>query len=317
MSEFYPIVTVEPEWVLEGEDMGSKEKFWYRETGVNKRNCLFKYPRKHTGEHWAEKIAAEVAVRLDILHARVELAKFGEERGSATESFAGGLRVLAHGNQLLGRAVSSYDPEVQFRQSAHTLDNIWATLDSTFTKLEDITPVKRQFAEYVVLDAVIGNTDRHHENWGQLLIFKGQRKPRSRSRRRDKRRRRRVEYYREESLAPSFDHASSLGRELRDEKRDRLLNEDRVGHYAEKGHGGIYWSGDERRGPSPLELVRRATHAYRDLFQPALAKLDRLEEGSLRNVIDRVPSDWMSPSARKFAVALMCYNLEQLRKLDL
>ena len=316
MSEFYPIVTVEPEWVLEGEDMGSKEKFWYRETGVDKRNCLFKYPRKHTGEHWAEKIAAEVAARLDILHARVELAQFGEERGSSTESFARRFCVLVHGNQLLGRVVSSYDPEVQFRQSAHTFDNIWATLDRTFIKPEDVAPVKRQFAEYVVLDAVIGNTDRHHENWGQLIIFKGLRKPRSHSRARDKRRRRRREYRWEKSLAPSFDHASSLGRELSDEKRDRFLTEDRVERYAEKGHGGIYWSGDERRGPSPLELVRRATDAYPDLFRPALAKLNKLDEGSLRNIIDRVPSDWMSPSARKFALALMCYNLEQLRKLD-
>ena len=74
MSEFYPIVTVEPEWVLGGEDMGSKEKFWYYETGEGKKNCLFKYSRKHTGEHWAEKIAAEVAACLDILHAKVELA---------------------------------------------------------------------------------------------------------------------------------------------------------------------------------------------------------------------------------------------------
>lgn len=312
MSEFYPIVTVEPEWVLEGEDMGSKEKFWYRETGEGKRNCLFKYSRKHTGEHWAEKIAAEVTARLDISHARVELAEFGEGRGSSTESFAGGLRVLVHGNQLLGRAVSSYDPEIQFHQSAHTLDNIWATLDQAFVKPEEITTAKRQFAEYVVLDAVIGNTDRHHENWGQLLVPKRLHK----SRRRDQRRRRRAEYYWEESLAPSFDHASSLGRELRDEKRDRFMAEDRVGRYAEKGHGGIYWSPDERRGPSPLELVRRATHAYPDLFQPALAKLNRLDEGSLCNIIDRVPSDWISPSARTFALALMRYNLEQLRRLD-
>ena len=244
------------------------------------------------------------------------MSEFLGGRGSSTESFAGGLRVLAHGNQLLGRVVSSYDPEVQFRQSAHTLDNIWATLDRTFTKPEDITPAKRQFAEYVVLDAVIGNTDRHHENWGQLRRLRGLHKRQNRSKGRDKRRRRRAKYYWEESLAPSFDHASSLGRELRDEKRDRLLNEDRVGRYAEKGHGGIYWSGDERRGPSPLELVRQAAHTYPDLFRPALAKLNKLDEGSLRNVIDHVPSGWMSPSARKFAMALMCYNLEQLRKLD-
>ncbi len=296
MSEFYPIVTVEPEWVLEGEDMGSKEKFWYRETG-DTRNCLFKYPRRYTGEHWAEKIAAEVAACLDILHARVELAEFQNVHGSATESFARRGRVLIHGNEILGIMMSDYNPEMKFHQSAHTLGNILAALDNAFTNREDAMRTKQLLAQYLVLDAVIGNTDRHHENWGLLL--------------------RKLEGNKWDGFfAPSFDHASSLGRELRDEKRDRLMAEDRVGRYAEKGHGGIYWSVDERRGPSPFELVRRASHAHPDLFQSALAKLDRLDEGSLRRIIDRVPSDWMSPSARKFAMALMCYNLEQLRKLD-
>ena len=316
MSEFYPIVTVEPEWVLEDEDMGSKEKFWYRD-GINRKGFLFKYPREHTGEHWAEKIAAEVAACLDISHAKVDLAEFRGERGSATKAFTDGLlRILTHGNQLLGRAVSSYDPDLQFRQSAHTLDNIWVALERTFVKIEDITPVKRQFAEYVVLDAVIGNTDRHHENWGQLRVPKFSGKLQSRSRGIGKRRRERTAYRLEPSLAPSFDHASSLGRELRDERRERLMAEDRVGRYAEKGHGGIYWSQEDRRAPSPLELVRRAARAYPELFRSGLAKLKGLDEGSLRNIVDRVPSDWMSPSARKFALALMRYNLEQLRQLD-
>ena len=47
------------------------------------------------------------------------------------------------------------------------------------------------FAGYLVLDAVIGNTDRHHENWGLLL--------------------RRTETGWKGQVAPSFDHASSLG----------------------------------------------------------------------------------------------------------
>jgi len=74
-----------------------------------------------------------------------------------------------------------------------------------------------------VLDAVIGNTDRHHENWGILL-------------RRTKRRWMGM-------LAPTFDHASSLGRELRDETRGkcrrRLLSENQVGAYSEKATGAI------------------------------------------------------------------------------
>ncbi len=296
MSEFYPIVTVDPEWVLGDEDMGSKEKFWYCRS-KDETPWLFKYPQEGTGQHWAEKIAAEVATCLGIFHAKVELAEFQDVQGSATESFARGGRMLIHGNELLAIMMSDYDPKMKFHQSAHTLDSILAALDHAFTNQQDAVRTKRLLAEYLVLDAVIGNTDRHHENWGLLL--------------------RKLEGNKWDGfLAPSFDHASSLGREFRDEKRDRLMAEDRVGRYAEKGRGGIYWSRDERRGPSPLKLVRQAAHTYPDLFQPALAKLDRLDKGSLGDVVGRVPSDWMSPSARKFTVALMCYNLEQLRTLD-
>ena len=113
-------------------------------------------------------------------------------------------------------------------------------------------------------------------------------------------------------MAPSFDHASSLGRELRDERRDRLLAENRVGDYAKKGRGAIYWSEDDQRGLSPLELVRRATHLYPDLFRPALARLERLDERSMSDLVERVPDHWMSPSARKFAIALVRYNFESL-----
>ena len=58
MSDEYPIVTVEPEWVINPEEMGGKTKFWYGKPDDN-TNWLFKYPRPNTGEHWAEKIASE------------------------------------------------------------------------------------------------------------------------------------------------------------------------------------------------------------------------------------------------------------------
>jgi hypothetical protein len=57
------------------------------------------------------------------------------------------------------------------------------------------------FASYLVLDALIGNTDRHHMNWG-VLDDPGS--PRV--------------------LAPTFDHASSLGFLLSDEQRNLRLD---------------------------------------------------------------------------------------------
>ena len=294
MPNSYRIVRVEPEWVLGPEEMGSKKKFWYHEPD-ERADWLFKHPQDNTGQHWAEKIAAEVASRLGILHAKVELAEFEGQRGSATQSFARGGRELVHGNQILALVVDGYNPLRTFNQSSHTLTNIWYVVDKVFPDPNHARRARLRLAEYLVLDALIGNTDRHHENWGILRTRAGNR-------------------WRGD-VAPSFDHASSLGRELLDQHRDRRLEEGRIGAYLERGRGAIYWSDDEPHGPSPLGLVRRATCKHPDLFRPALEKLAKLDESSPSELVNRVPDDWMTPSARAFAVALMCYNYEQLGEL--
>ena len=292
MPDTYPIVEVKPEWIIDQEDMGTKTKFWYQGPDDDEK-WLFKYPRKNTGEHWAEKIAAEVASVLGILHAKIELAQFEDDRGSVTESFAFDGRSLYHGNQMLEWIVGGYDPGRRFHQSQHTLVNIFKGLDRVFVSSEVAIRAKSTIASFAILDALIGNTDRHHENWG--LLF------------------RREDGGLKGFVAPSFDHASSLGRELLDEHRKKLLVENGVGGYAEKGRGAIYWSEDERRGPSPLELVRRAAFDYPDLFRPAFLKLAETDKDVFSRIVDRIPSDWMSPSAREFTVTLLCYNYQQLK----
>lgn len=274
--------------------MGSKEKFWFRSDDPGGADWLFKYPRPDTGEHWAEKIAAEIAATLEIPHAKVELAIFQGDRGSATESFSGSGRDLQHGNALLEVSVYNYDPESSFRHSSHTLNNIWEAMDCEFVGSETAGEARIAIAEYVVLDAVIGNTDRHHENWGVLRLSAGDTS--------------------ERTVAPSFDHASSLGRELPDTRRERLLAENRLAAYAERARSAIYWTEDGGR-ISPLELVRRAVDRHPDLFTPALAKLDNLDDGSIATIVNRVPDDWMSPAARTFAIALLRYNWARLGEL--
>ena len=291
-GDSYPIVNVDPDWTLQPEAMGGKRKFWYRGPGQN-ADWLFKYPRENTGEHWAEKVAAEIAARLRVLHGRVELAHIDGTRGTATRSFTNG-RQLFHGNQMLLRKLADYDADRVFGQSHHTLRNIWRVMEG-FRSRDAIHRAKCRFAGYLVLDAVIGNTDRHHENWGLLL--------------------KRTETGWNGRVAPSFDHASSLGRELQDSARDRFLKERRVGLYSERGRGGIYWTEADKRGPSPLELARRAVSSEPEFFQYMAPRLRRLNDNTLLEVVQRVPSGWMSPSARQFAVELMRYNLAQLRKV--
>lgn len=289
--EPYPVIEVARSWTRKDEAMGTKSKFWVRPPEDTPR-WLFKYPQPGTGQHWAEKIAAEIAACLGIPHAVVELATFEGERGSVSRSFSVGGRALLHGNEALSWTIP-YDPKKRFGQSEHTLANIFRTIGSVFSSESGATAAKRRFAAYVVLDALVGNTDRHHENWGFSV------------------RRTRTGY--RGFLAPSFDHASSLGRELRDEKRERLLHDGRVGHYCEKGRGAIYWTDAGRHGPSPLSLLRSASAESPDLFVSSISAVAGRRD-SIESPVQRVPDDWMSKTARRFAREMLRYNAAEIGK---
>lgn len=297
----YPILTVDPDVPLDDEALGSKPKFWFRH---DDRLWLFKEARENTGEDWAEKIAAEIAALLVIPAAKVELADYQRRRGCASLSFVDPHRgqELIHGNEILAGQVLGYDREKRFRQSDHTLANIYKAIGKLFTKEEDRQHALTVLASYMILDALVGNTDRHHENWGLLLHS---------------------ESHGSElfgyalSVAPSFDHASSLGRELRDERRGRYLKENRVADYVRKGRGGIFIKPTDKRGANPLQLVEinGRSRKYRLYFAPALERLRATSLAVIHDVVDRVPPERMSDSARAFSKAMLSYTYGALCKL--
>src|SRR5207244_9363704 len=118
----------------------------------------------------------------------------------------------------------------------------------------------------------------HHENWGIMRKQVGERW--------------------QGLVAPTFDHASSLGRELLDmgegKSRKRILAQKRIGHYSEKASGAIYWDRQDKRGLSPLELVRRAATLHPDLCASGLAKLKKLERPLREMIVERVREHWMT-----------------------
>ena len=92
-------------------------------------------------------------------------------------------------------------------------------------------------SSFALLDALVGNTDRHHDNWMLLYVVQG-----GNLRLR---------------VAPSFDHASSLGHELTDERRQRTLySSNGILNYMKRGRGGVYIDAAQRRAPSPLRLAQ-------------------------------------------------------------
>jgi len=144
-----------------------------------------------------------------------------------------------------------------------------------------------ELAGYLVLDALIGNTDRHHENWG--LVVQVQREARKASL----------------TVAPSYDHASSLGRELRDDRRVELLTANRVDSYIRKGRGGIFRESEKRHGENPLRLVQVAARTYPSYFRDALERVAALDANVVVRIVDSLPDECASDPAKRFAKAMI------------
>ena len=115
-----PAAGIDPE--DEPERLGSKRKFWFRRAdGVR---CLFKFPRRDFGEHWAEKVAAEVAGLIGVRCAEVQLARFGDALGSQSPAFAEPEWLRVHGNEVMTEVIPGYDGTRDTGRGDHNIRNI-------------------------------------------------------------------------------------------------------------------------------------------------------------------------------------------------
>ncbi len=274
------------------EPLGSKAKAWVRYEGSS---WLFKFPRA-SGEHWAEKLAAQIAGLLELPHAQVELATLQGVPGVASRDILLRGESLVHGNELLCTLIQDYDRDKRWKQIDHSLANIWEAIELRVYFCEE---AKRTFAGYLVLDAIIGNTDRHHENWAFVR-----------------------DIYSRYRLGESYDHGSSLGRELQDTSRKQrcrewILNNAALPQYLQRSHGSIYWDTNDSKGPPPIQLVALALSdaLYRPYFLPWLEKLGTPFLAGVHREIDAVPEGWMSPLGREFAKAMVSCSTGMLQRL--
>ena len=299
MTGDFPIIKILADSPELAEQLGSKQKFWFR-LKFDEQLWLFKFARDGTGEHWAEKVAAEIAALIELPAAQVELADFAGKQGSASRSFVFRHEGydLVHGDELLAGHVIGYDRDKTFRHSSHSIHNIVEAVTKVFPDEATRNTQLTRLAGYIVLDALIGNTDRHHQNWGVLVRVS----PSGQA---------------EHEIAPTFDHASSLGRNEPEENLLRRLRDRTVLNYARKGRGGIYWSGADLKGANPLDLAERAARLWPSYFRPWLQKINQLDEPTYLSIVNRMPNDWMTPAQKEFCVQFLTSTTSELKKLTL
>lgn len=309
----FDIVEIDQADILTDEQMGTKEKFWFRSPKDDAR-WLFKYARVNnghvTGEDWAEKLAHEFAVLLGIPSATVCLAKYKHSYGTISRDFTrhlctgdleeGQKSELIHGNELLFHLCDSvYPRDKRFRVAEHTVGRVYDVLkrDGFLAPLgsgvpSSISGAEHVFCGYLMLDALVGNTDRHHENWAVQYIPSVNNK---------------LAY-----LSPSFDHASSLGRDLLPKRIQNAIREsrlsDQVHRYAARARSALYLNPGDSQSLTPIEALCEYGKFVPGALKYWVERLGAVQDDQLSELVSMVPRVRMLPEVASHTVSLVCMN---------
>ena len=292
----YPIVKLLDDAPTQCEQLGTKAKFWYRDESGQR--MLFKEGRPGTGENWAEKICCEICSRLDIPHAEYNLAVWRDKQGVVTPSFVPEGSRLVLGNELLAKIIDDYGDGKRYQMRQHTVRTVMkvasvAALPLAWTAPSLVNDAAGVFVGYLMLDALVGNQDRHDENWGLVWVSD-----------------------RGVFLAPTFDHASSLGRNETDQVRQEMLTSRDKGRsvetYVARAKSALFASPSNTKPMKTLEAFLEAAKIRPEAADYWTAKLAILKPDDFKSVLADVPDTVISAPAREFAQKMLEVNMQRI-----
>jgi hypothetical protein len=261
------------------EEMGARDKVWVRSNSqaalpthlwkaARSRGALPEYGTDSCAEYLTVRIARLIGVET----AHVELAIRRHEHGVISARIHGELR---HGNELLSGLLPAYETDRRGPVPGYELNSIQTVLNAYRGWSGDLSAFDC-FVGLLVFDALVGNTDRHHENWAVLQDT--------------------------QTLAPSFDHGASLGFNA----TIRQMS-DAIG-YARKATARHFG-----RRMTPLAVAQESlTMVAPDVSEMWIQRVASVESTRIRQMMRAIPIEWMSVPRRTFVVHLIEENRRRL-----
>lgn len=177
------------------------------------------------------------------------------------------------GGDLCEALLPDYDRKYGEQHNFETIENIF---NVTSKILINNSPVlindwKEYWAKAFVFDALIGNTDRHQDNWG--IIENVEAKSGT------------LKHIR---ISPVFDNGTSMGHEIQiPSNKFKLFGDDlRLQAYIIKGKHHIKWRLNDSSGMQHCELLKKLIEFYSDLKIIMLSCLNSVNNEIFKKILD-------------------------------
>lgn len=281
--------------------IGTRDKFFVEDPETNKQYYFKESISKYPSEFWSEIIASKLGQHLGFNMLDYNVGIHNETLGCLCESMIDQKhQELEHGIGLIKRSNANFHiterPEIYFKDVIKSLK----TNDFIY-----------KFLQIMVFDALIGNQDRHSENWAVIRTLHGQNI--------SKHNNWGVKWWYNQyqksglklnqlpfknlflnllhkenmlniSFAPIYDSGSSLGRELAESKIESYLkNEAKIIKYIDNGVSEIRWESDKINHFELLQLIMKE---YNSEIKEILKEVQKkFNEENVKQLIYNIDSE--------------------------
>lgn len=241
----------------------------------------FKEPKeKYPWEFWNEIVAYEIGKEFGFNVLEYKPAILGDIGGCLSPSMTRGFtEELMHGQQLLIRILPEFETK---KGTDHTFQLVeeYFKSDPIYTHLLD------DFIEMLVFDSIIGNRDRHQQNWALIreINFKKQKQ-------------KYLSFGKKDSLSievtgrfsPLFDNGNCLAYNVIEDKIDNFLETDKILEkylFGEKATSHVKWFGESI---THIELLKQINQNYPKPIERAILRIrEKYNENIIIDIVNSI-----------------------------
>lgn len=270
------------------------------------KTSICKGAMDYTTEFWSEIIASKVGQNLGFNVLDYNIAKHKDEIGCLSRSMINEGECLTEGISLLTGFDNTYRPSEKESYSLYTFQFIEEAI-SSFGLSKNIDDV----VQTIIFDALIGNSDRHQENWGFITPYQERVLTSEEAKGfliKLKERFKKIQDFARGSLnnentssdrpvkirilkidgqyAPIYDSGCCLAREKSEEAVKQMLNDKiRFDSFINRGQSEIRWEGIDKK-LNHFELIKRIKEVHSEVVVNTINQVIALyDENKIRDIV--------------------------------